>query len=115
MDYQVKVKRQSGNEEEYIVHYGVKGMRWGIRRNARTSYSDKVVKVETAKTNRRNARQQAKIDSANKRRLNTKSKSKLVNKYADVITKSDINNEQRKIDKNNAKLAENKRRARKSR
>ena len=37
MDYKVKIKRQNGNEEEYIIHHGVKGMKWGVRRAAKAN------------------------------------------------------------------------------
>lgn len=117
MDYQVKVKRQNGNEEEYIIHHGVKGQKWGVRRYKQLRKESKksqrvmdkerknITKATVARNNARDA--VLKYDEKNavyKQRQSVTSSSRLNKKIGKTNTK--MAKAQTLLDVRNAELKE---------
>lgn len=102
MDYQVKIKRQNGNEEEYIFHHGVKGQKWGVRRYKQLRKESKKSQRVMDKERKKITKATAVRDSARNDVLNYDTKNAAY-KQKHAITGS--SRMRKKIDKTTAKTA----------
>lgn len=53
-DNKITLYRQPESPEEYLEHHGVKGMKWGVRRNRDSGGSDKPRKISRGENRRLN-------------------------------------------------------------
>ena len=67
--------------QEYLAHYGVKGMKWGVRKNPDRAYAKSVNKL------RKLDKKQARVDK--KRQKLTKKTSKMIKKSNQLMNKAE--------------------------